>query len=407
MKLWRVLELTSKELKSTVRDRRAMFAMVVAPILLMPLFMFGIPALMSGVMRKAATEVQRVGVLGRQYAPELVEHIEESNFELKEAISIKEAIDKLKLPAVLEIPPDYGQLVGTDAPPVVKVYYKFANVRSQVVGQRLENAVSSYVKRMVRRSIRQKGLSTSILEPVEVEVCDVSTKEERRAGFLAFLFPMMIAIWTISGGMITAIDATAGEKERGTLETLLVSPITRGETLAGKFLAVLIVSMAAVVAALASLVVSAKLAASLGWGKFPGMPSEAPQMVPFDISIAPLGIVIILLCSLTLAIFLVAIELSLAIFAKSYKEAQAYLTPLTLIVVLPAVFGQMIDFMKVTTPLFAVPIFNVIVFFTEVLKGNYVWSHILTAFFSTTVYALIAVGFATLVFQREQVLFRN
>jgi sodium transport system permease protein len=198
------------------------------------------------------------------------------------------------------------------------------------------------------------------------------------------------------------MDLTAGEKERGTMETILSSPVLRVDLVLGKFFLVL---TAALVTATLSVV-------SMG-ASFAGLralslasaadPTEAPLLM---LHVGPKAIVSIFVMVVPLAVFFSSCLMAISIFAKSYKEAQSYTTPLMLVVILPAV-ASMLPGMDLNVKLALVPILNASLLCKELVTGTYHWNYIAIIFSSTCVYAAAALFLAVKMFQREDVLFRS
>src|SRR5690606_10585200 len=124
------------------------------------------------------------------------------------------------------------------------------NMRSELNVGKVQQAVAGYQQSLVAERLGRAGLDPSILQPVTVAMVDASSAAERSSGQLSWLIPFFIAIWPLTGGQMTAIDATAGEKERGTLEVLLVAPVRRSEVVVGKFIATLTFGLTAAIMAI-------------------------------------------------------------------------------------------------------------------------------------------------------------
>jgi sodium transport system permease protein len=202
------------------------------------------------------------------------------------------------------------------------------------------------------------------------------------------------------------MDLTAGEKERGTMETLLCSPVNRINLVLGKFLMVLTAAVTTMVLSLVSMGVSAALGLSLLGG---GPQMQAAQQaaakggtIPL---IDPLGLVGVFGMVLPVAVFFAAILLAISLFAKSYKEAQSYVSPLIIVVIMPAVIG-MLPGIELSAKTAMVPILSLSLVCKEMLSGVWHWNLIALIFGSSCLYAAIALGFAVRMFNREDVMFR-
>ena len=201
--------------------------------------MLGLPLLMGGLFERETTTVTELAVQGLDaLPPELVALAEDQNAVL---VGVPDA-DRRPFATTPTRPgwslgPDFAERLAAGQVDVV-IVTKVGNIRGELNAGKLRAAVDAYAQTIVAERLAGAGLDPSVLRPIAIGSADASTEAERSSGQLAWLIPFFIAIWTLSGGQMTAIDATAGEKERGTLEVLLVTPVRRAEVVVGKFLAV-------------------------------------------------------------------------------------------------------------------------------------------------------------------------
>jgi sodium transport system permease protein len=200
--------------------------------------------------------------------------------------------------------------------------------------------------------------------------------------------------------MYPAMDLTAGEKERGTIETILASPVGRTELVAGKFLMVLTASVATAMLSLGSFAVTfsvpLKMMKEFGRAAGGGM----------SFVISGKGVAAVFFMVLPLAVMFSAALLAISLLARSYKEAQSYIQPLVIVVILPAV-AALLPGVELNAKLALIPILNTSLVSKEILTGNYPWGMILLIFGSSCLYAVAALGVAVAAFKRESVLFRT
>jgi sodium transport system permease protein len=200
--------------------------------------------------------------------------------------------------------------------------------------------------------------------------------------------------------MSPAIDLTAGEKERGTMETILCCPVGRTELVLGKFLMVLTASVGTVVLSLLSMGATFQFAKRVLAGS---APREVLQTVAtIDIG----GLAGVFLMLLPVAVMLSAALLMVGLFSKSFREAQSYCGPLMLVVIVPAIAG-MLPGMELNASLAVVPLLNVSLVCKEMISGTWHWNYILLIFGSACLYATAALAAAVWMFHREEVLFRS
>ena len=198
------------------------------------------------------------------------------------------------------------------------------------------------------------------------------------------------------GAMNPAMDLTAGEKERGTMETLLCCPAARTDIVLGKFLMVLTGSLAAMACSLLSMGITiAAVGASLG-GRTGAPGGFAP-------TIDTVGILGVMALVIPVAVLFSAILLTVSLFAKTMKEAQTYAAPMIFVVILPAILG-MLPGVELNYRLALVPILNISLVCKEMLSGVWHWGYIAVIFGSTALYAALALAVAVRMFRREDVI---
>ncbi|MFI5355860.1 MAG: ABC transporter permease, partial [Opitutales bacterium] len=222
---------------------------------------------------------------------------------------------------------------------------------------------------------------------------------------LGGIVPYLIIILCFTGAMYPAMDLTAGEKERGTMETLLCSPVARLDLVLGKFLMVLTGSLSAMLLALTSMGLSAAVGGMLFVGGKAAAGSSAAGAGALLPIIDPAGLLGVVAMILPVAVLFSAILFTVALFAKSYKEAQSYIGPMIIVVIMPAIIG-MLPGIELNARLALVPILNLSLVCKEMLSGVWHWPYIGLIFGSTCVYAGVALALAVRMFNRESVIFR-
>ncbi len=404
MKLAQVGIVYRKELLDQLRDRRTVVSMVVIPIVFFPLMTIGFGALAARMIQKAQQEGSTVMLLGAEHAPALAAAIgaAEGVQVVPAAQDYVARINDKKLRAAVEFSAEFEQrlLAGAGEAPTVKIYHYAGELRSQFAVRNLQQVVREYRDKMIEQRLLARSLSRDILEPFKAEEENVASPEKVGGNVLGGFIPYMIIILCLTGAAYPAMDLTAGEKERGTIETILASPVGRTELVLGKFLMVLTASLVTTLLALGSFAATALLAADT----FKGL--SRPGREPLSFVISGTGMAAVFLMVLPLAVLFSASLLALSLLAKSYKEAQSYVQPLVFVVILPAI-AALLPGVELNAKLALVPILNVSLVSKEILTGNYPWGLILLIFGSSCVYAAAALFVAVRAFQRESVLFRT
>lgn len=216
------------------------------------------------------------------------------------------------------------------------------------------------------------------------------------------MIPYFLVIFILNGGQAVAIDATAGEKEKGTLEALLSAPVPVLQIVLGKALAVLMVALAAALAGVAGIVLGGTVMRSF-------IPKEmlGDSSLGGGLSLEPAGYAALLLTAVLFAALMVSVQLSLGVYARTFKEAQSYMAPLLFLFIIPLLMLQFSDFLTQQSWYYLVPAFNVMLLLDGLVKGSAESWQITLTWLSTLVYAALALGIAVRNFRREEVVFRN
>ena len=399
--------IAAKEILSTLRDTRAIVSNLVIPLVLLPVVMLGLPLLMGGLFERETTTVTELAVEGLAQLPvELVALAEAQNAVLVDVDDAVEAVRSDAYSAGLAVGPDFAERVAAGSADVV-IVAKNGNIRSELNAGKLRAAVDAYAQTIVAERLAGAGLDPSVLRPIAIGSADASTEAERSSGQLAWLIPFFIAIWTLSGGQMTAIDATAGEKERGTLEVLLVAPVRRAEVVVGKFLAVVTFGLSAAVMAILGFVLGGTILRSIFLPLIGDGGGEIASMMGGTLTITPLTVLLLLVSALLLASVVSALLLTVTLFARSFKEAQTYVAPMSFLLIVPAIALQFRDLIGAGDSVYWIPLYNVMVLMDDVVKGSASASAIAITWLVMTAAVAVLLTLAYRSFQREDVLFRT
>jgi len=380
-----------KELLSFFRDRRAVLNQIVLPVVLMPLFMFGPTYLVERLSTQAATEAHRVAVRNMP-------------------LGLKEELARVGLLAIPDPDPEAAVREGrADAGIVffegrVTVYLALAQggMKAEVLKGRIEHALGRYKSSLVEARLLEAGLDPRVLEPFQLEFVDVSPPEAREAGFFGFLVPMMLLMFILTGAMPVVSDATAGEKERGTLEVLLAVPAPTGAILLGKAGAAMVAAVLSTASGVGGLVLG-------GWllqTRSAALPDGGAETFSFRLGAEALFASLV--TGVLFAAFAVGVMIFLGMLAKTYREAQTYMGFLYMVLVLPAVLlGMASSFLEPNPLLYLIPVAGPMMLLDGVLRAKASLLAYVLAWGSTLFYAAAALFLAALAFKREEVVFRN
>jgi sodium transport system permease protein len=392
-----------KELTESLRDRRTVISMIVVPLLLMPLLTIGIGGVMVRQLGQVRGEVPKIMILGGQDSPNLrnqLAQLKQVEF-VPERSDYVEEISNKQIRVAVEIPPAFDAKLAAGQSMTVKILMYEGELKSSIGADRLQKFFRDLRDRTVRQNLQTRQLPESMIRPFDIQQQNVAPAEKVGGAVLGGMVPYFVILLCLTGAMYPAMDLTAGEKERGTIETILCSPVSRTHLVLGKFLMVLTASLATAVLSLASMAVSFGAGKQLLLGVLHGAPETAMQ-----ITVSGKAIVSIFFMVLPLAVFFSAALLAISLFAKSFKEAQSYISPLMIVVVLPAV-AAMLPGVELNATLALVPVLNTSLVSKEIITGAYHWKYIALIFASSSIYAAAAIAVAVKLFQREDVLFRS
>lgn len=381
------------DLKNTLRDRRTWLAMVVLPLLLIPTLLLVGPTAIERQGARLEESPPLVGVLGAENAPGLVEFLRSTNL-IRIVVDEGGRVGEGDVKATLTIPPGAASQIEAGGTAALTVEYDAADTVSQAASGRLQQAIHLYATELVAARLAARGIDPRLLQPVDLNVENIAPKERVGGLFLSMIMPMMLAVWAALGGMYAAIDAVAGEKERGTLEPLLSTPPDRTALVIGKYLVVVVTSVVATAIALLGMFVAF-------WIKPGALLGDAAAF-----SLPALNVLLMLAIAVLMAGFFSALELAVSAFARTFREAQSYLSPLTLVVVLPAVFTQFVAPQDAAPILYYLPIINWLFVFKELIMGDVNWAHFAVTAVSSLLWIALSLRFAVRAFLRESVLFR-
>ena len=313
-----------KELRESLRDRRTLLTSLILGPVFAPLFFILILKLTLARSVAAQDEATPVTIANGTAAPNLVQQLREDGL----AITLKDGTEReirgwiadTDGLVVLQIPGNFGERFSSGQPAAILIYADGANSRAERRSARVRQAVAGYSSLIASLRLQARGVSPTILRAVVVDDVDVSTPSAR-ATLLLGMLSYVILLVTLLGGLYLAIDATAGERERGSLEALLTVPAAREQIIYGK------VAAAAVMMVLALALVTTSIAAALRY-----VPLETFGMTA---NFGPGVALRVFLVTLPFALIGAGLLTVVASFTRSYKEAQSWLGVVMLVPTVP------------------------------------------------------------------------
>ncbi len=391
-----------KELRESLRDRRTLVSSLLVPLLIFPLLTAGLGAAISALVGRAKEEIPSIMVLGAENAPGLVSALRDSK-KIKVVPTQpnwKDQIINKEIRAAVEIPLGFQDDLKDQKPVILLIHNYNGDLKSGIATGDVREALNKYRDEIVHQTLSARNVPDAALKPFEIKENNVAPAEKVGGAAFGGVIGYMVILLCLTGSMYPAMDLTAGEKERGTMETILSSPISRVDLVFGKFFLVLTAALVTAALSVTSMGVSFYVLEKLH--AFDKAGEDAAQL---QLQVHWTTVLSIFIMVLPVAVLFAAGLMTVALFAKSYKEAQSYIGPLMFVVIIPAVCAMLpID---LDAKLAMIPILNASLLCKELVTGTYHWNFIAIIFFSTCVYAGIALFLAVKMFQRESVLFRS
>lgn len=401
-----IWHLASKEILSTLRDTRAVLANLLIPLIVLPLVMLGMPLLFGGLFAREVSNVTEIAVRGVDNLPAgLRESLQAQALELIPSDNPSEQVQNDEFVLGLRVPTDFQDALANNQASLT-LFRKGGNLRSDLTAGKVRSAVSQFREARVQDALRDAGVDVAVLEGVTLAEENVSS-ETSAGGSVAWVIPFLLVVWTLSGGQMTAIDATAGEKERGSLESILVAPVRRFQLVMAKFLATALFGLSSALMAIVSYAFSSRLLFGGVFSRFLSGNEEIAEVFGGQVTFTLSTLGLLIVTSVLVAMLVASLLIAVAMFARSYKEAQSYVAPLGLVMILPVIGLQVADFLDLGLSFYALPLLNAMLFMTDAVQGSAELAAGAITWGSTLVYCVIMLTIANLNFNREAVIFRT
>ncbi len=394
-----ILTILRKELLDTFRDRRTLIVMIVIPLLLFPIMLNVATRISARQQKKAEIKVLNLGLISRDNVPtfkdiardrkdiRIIEDIQEDR--------IPDLIQNGRLDFALVFEPDFDVKIAQKQAARVHFFYKSSR-ETDISQKRIINLLSSFEDQLVSERFLALKLDKSITDAFQIQNHDVASIKQKIGEVIGGFLPYIFVIFCFTGAMYPAIDLGAGEKERGTIETLLTSPANRFHIVMGKFIVILLAGITSAAVSILGLYFSIRLSRDIP----PELLDSLLKIIDYQ------SIVLVFSLLIPLCIFFAGLLLSISIFAHSFKEAQSMMTPLNILVIFP-VFVGLFPGIELNTFTAVIPVLNVSLATKEIISGTIEFKLLLLVYLSLFVIAAISLFFCVKWFQREQVIFRS
>ena len=328
-----------KELRDIGRDRRTLALTLLLGPLLFPALILGMGALAEKRAKTQIDKVLEVPVIGMERAPNLMAFLATQGIKAVEApADLEAALREQRQDVGLRVSESFAEDWRAGRPALVEVMLDTTQRDSSIPGQRLRGALAAYSGQVGALRLLARGMDPSVAQPVNTGTLDVSTPEAKRGLMLSVMLPYFLIITAFLGGAALVLDATAGERERQTLEPLLATPAPRGAIVSGKIVAACLLGVVSLLLSLLAIKLSAQFATGM---------ARSLDMSLMSIASMLFVLLPMLLIGTSLLTFLAAA-------AKSLKEAQSHMTWLMLMPMIPTMM-LMVNPVKTQLWQFAVP----------------------------------------------------
>jgi sodium transport system permease protein len=380
-----------KEVRENIRDRRALFNSLLLGPILFPLLFVGMMWFLQSAEKERAEKTLELPVVGAQYAPSLVRYLEQQGAVIQpEPDDPEEMVRSQEVPVVLRVLPEFPEKWTAGLPAPVELISDPSRQESNAPIRRVKNLLLIYGQQIGSLRLQLRGISPQLASPVMIRDVDLSTPKSRAILAVIFL-PYVLMITAFTGATHLAMDTTAGEKERKSLEPLLINPVPRWQIMTGKMVTTTVFAMAS----LALTLVSFRIV-------LPYMPVGAFGM---DLTLGLETLLKILVVISPVAILAAALLTLLASFAKSYREAQSYMGLVILIPMIPSLIF-MANPLKAEAWMMNVPLFSQNILIGEIIRDESVsvaWYAMSTS--STLIIGLVLATMAATLYNRPKLIF--
>lgn len=392
--IWTIFK---KEMLDSLRDRRTLLIMIVVPTIFIPLLL----SMGSVFMMKENTESMeknlKIAVKDNGNGQELMKRLQRRRDLVIEKV---EDIDKTQLlvkadtfDLALEIAEDFDQQISKGATGLTTIYHK--SVQDTLIYARLESTLQRLNTDILEERLDSVGITTAFIQPIETKSRNVYSMKESIGKAAGGFLPYFFVIFALMGAMYPAIDLFTGEKERGTMETILTVPVGRLQILFGKMLVVIIAGVVSGMLTLAGFYIVLKLNTSL--------PGFVSTMVDQFLTLKTLSLIGLML--IPLSTFFAGVLIPTSIYAKSFKEAQSLINPFLFVAMIP-LFISAIGNIELNLLTACIPVLNVALATKEIVAGTIDYGLLAIVFISLIAFALLGVLLCVRWFSSERNLMR-
>lgn len=378
------------------RDRRVLQGTVIMPVFMIALFVFLLGTVASSVKKGSSLVIAVVSGSDKSVLAGLQGDDAMQVVPVASMAEGKELLRQKTVRLVVLFPPNISEaVVNGDA--VVEAAYNSEEPLSSVALGAIKDSINQANKAAVKAVYRAKGVPESMTEPLRVKAEDTARKEGLGGSGIVGLLPYLIVLWAFYGGMSIVSDLVAGEKERGTMETLLISPVKRAGVALGKILALSVVCLVSSLTTLVGLLLLAALRLEV-----------TKELFPSGMQISALAVICAAGVLMSLVVFFAAMMVSLSAYSRNIRESQTYMGVMSFAILLPAVFSQFIGFTGVESAPWVkfTPVLNTALSLKDLLHNDFNPALIVGSIGVNTCLGLLFILVAFRLFRREEIVLR-
>jgi sodium transport system permease protein len=382
----KIILLFKKEIIDAIRDSRTFIVCIVMPFILYPILFAAMGFFIVSEKNKEEQLIYKIGIINQRAMPGLLTELERTK---------RYDIVEREEPSAMFKNENVKVIIHVKCNDSLLILYNGADKESNNAMRRIEMLLSEYRYSRVRIRILEEGLDESILNPFAIEKVNIAPSEKMGGFLLGILIPYMLMILAFQGAMRMAVDITAGEKERKTIETLLVTDIKRSEIIISKCLATFALALMTTVFGLVGLVITVQSGLSL-FG----------QLGNLSLTIPWLSCLLMLIVMFPLLLLFSVMLVAIGSAARSTNQANTYAIYCLIVVIVLAIFSVV----RMTSPetmMFFIPVLNAAISQQQILVGKVNIFHLIITMGSSIVYAAVAYLFTKHSFEKEEILFRN
>ncbi len=393
------LTIAKKEVIDISRDRRTIIMMVVVPLFLIPVLLGTVFKITKSMAEKASEKQLKVQIYGQEYAPDLYQAFADMDkviiLDQIPTDSIQSYIQQEFLDVAIHVDSDYKVNIAKNGQAKIRIQFKGTDSFG-ITKDRINGVLKKFENQIVSERMDRLKLKPEVVRAYNINYEDVASRQEKFGKIAGGWFPYVFIIFGFMGAMYPALDLGAGEKERGTLETILSSPASRLDIVLGKFLVVLLAAFLTAFLALGGMAV--------GIQRIPDLPPEVLIVINEVLNPKTIGLIMTLV--LPVAAFFSAMLLGLSIYARSFKEAQSIVAPLNIVIIFPAAIGTLPG-MELNAITSLIPVLNVSLASKDIIAGVINPLYMAEVYMSLFGFAGLAIFWCVKMFNWEKTIFRS